>query len=349
MKAATRTDLRLMSRALEEARRGVGRTSPNPPVGAVIAKNGRVLASGFHRAAGQPHAEIEALKALSSPRQAVGATLYVSLEPCSTCGQTPACTDAIIASGIKRVVYAMDDPNPSHAGRARRILEKAGVEVSVGVCGEEAAKLLRPWTKFILTGMPWVIAKAAMSLDGKISSHPEARWLTSPAARRDAMKLRARVDAILIGAQTLRTDDPSLTLRGREVAALPQPLRVVWSRSGDLPEGAKLFTDSQKDQTLVVRERSLRAVLKKLAGHGVVSVLIEGGGFTLGKAFDTRLVDEVCWYIAPDLLGGPTPAVGGRGVGSNAERILLDAPHYEKIGRDLKITARVQSSVPPCG
>ncbi|MFV0337983.1 MAG: bifunctional diaminohydroxyphosphoribosylaminopyrimidine deaminase/5-amino-6-(5-phosphoribosylamino)uracil reductase RibD [Chthoniobacterales bacterium] len=344
MKAATHTDLRLMRLALEEASRGLGQTSPNPPVGAVIAKNARVLASGFHRAAGQPHAEIEALRSLSSQKLAVGATIYVTLEPCSTCGKTPACTDAILAAGIKRVVYAVDDPNPAHAGRARHIFEKAGIEVLRGVLSQDASSLLRPWTKFTLSEMPYVIAKAAMSLDGKITSHPEARWLTSVAARCDAMKLRSRVDAILIGGRTLRTDNPSLTLRGREMLGKKQPLRVVWTRGHDLPMTAKLFTDSQKDKTLILRDRSLRGVLKKLAQRGVVSVLIEGGGFTLGKAFDARLVDEICWYIAPEVLGGPIAAVGGRGVSGDAKRIFLDTPHDEEIGRDLKVTARVRQT-----
>ncbi len=324
-----------MRAAWEEARKGLGHTSPNPAVGAVIVKNRRILARGFHRAAGKPHAEIEAIRALPSPAHARGATLYVTLEPCSTTGRTPPCTDAIVRLGFARVVYGATDPNPAHAGRAAALLTAAGVAVTAGVLADACAGLNAAWNHWIATGHPYVIAKWAMSLDGRISSHPEARWLTSPEARQDAMALRAGVDAILVGGGTVRVDDPKLTVRG--IPGARQPWRVVLSRSGRLPTGAHLFTDRHRDRTLVFSREPLAHVLAALGRMEVTSVLIEGGGRTLGEAFDARLVHEAVIYMAPQLLGGPVPAVGGLGVASNEEALRLRDVTYQRIGDDVRI------------
>lgn len=328
-----------MRAALAEAAKGAGRTHPNPAVGAVVVKNGRILSRGWHRAAGRPHAEIEALNALASPASAKGATLYVTLEPCSTRGRTPPCTGALLRSGLARVVYGATDPNPHHAGRAKKIFERAGLAVTPGVLAEECAALNREWNTWIATGFPHVIAKAGMTLDGRIHSPPGQRWITSAASRRDAMKLRARVQAVLVGGETVRTDNPRLTVRGLTVRE--QPWRVVWTKSGRLPETARLFTDKYRARTLVFAGRSLRSVLRELGRRGIASVLIEGGGRTLGEAFDRGLVDEVCFYFAPLITGGPTLAVGGSGAGSNETALRLKNPEYQRIGDDVRLRARV--------
>ncbi len=325
-------DEAMMRLAIREARKGVGKTAPNPAVGAVLVRNGEVISKGWHRSAGQPHAEVEALRKVSN---AAGCTLYVTLEPCSTQGRTPPCTAAIIQAGITRVVFGATDPNPAHAGRAVKILKKAGVEVSTGVLASECRELNAAWNKWIATGLPYVTAKAGMSLDGRIASFPGRRWITSEAARADAMKLRASCDAILVGAETIRVDDPYLTLRG--VAKARQPWRVVWSRSGEIPPDSKILTDEFRDRTLIFQGKSLRAVLRDLGKRGVQHVLIEGGGRTHGEAFDRGLVDRVVFYVAPVLLGGNTPAVGGRGEND----IQLANPLYKKVGADLRIEAEV--------
>ncbi len=218
----TPSDERFMRLALVEARKGIGRTSPNPAVGAVIVRAGRVLARGPHRGAGLPHAEIEAIDAIPRMGRCRGATLYVTLEPCSTQGRTPPCTGAILAAGFARVVFGATDPNPKHAGRAAKILRAAGIAVTSGVLAGECVALNRAYNHWITTRKPWVIAKCAMSLDGRLTRRPgESTWLTSPAARRHAQALRARVDAILVGAGTIRADNPRLTVRGIRGARQP--------------------------------------------------------------------------------------------------------------------------------
>jgi diaminohydroxyphosphoribosylaminopyrimidine deaminase / 5-amino-6-(5-phosphoribosylamino)uracil reductase len=326
-----------MRAALAEARRGLGRTSPNPAVGAVIVKGGRVISRGFHRRAGEPHAEIEALRALPRPGMARGAVIYVTLEPCSTHGRTPPCVDAILGAGLGRVVVGAIDPNPAHAGRGVDLLRAGGVEVTVGILENECRELNAAFNHWIVTKTPLVIAKAGMSLDGRLTRPPgEGQWLTSEASRFDAQALRAQMDAILIGAQTLRTDNPRLTVRGE--SNVRQPWRVIVTRSGDLPMEAHVFTDEHRGRTLVFRGKSLRAVLRELGRLQVTSVLIEGGMRVLGDAFDRRLVQRVHFYTAPLLCGGPVPAVGGRGAGSTLESVRIANPHYTRIGDDLRMT-----------
>lgn len=334
-----------MRAALREARRGVGRTSPNPAVGAVIVSaKGKLLAKGWHRAAGEAHAEIDAMRRLKSDGLATkGASLYVTLEPCSTHGRTPPCVEAIIAGKFGRVIVGVIDPNPLHAGRGLKRLRVAGIEVTVGVLGEEAAALNRGFNKWIVTGMPLVIAKCALSLDGRITRAPgEGQWLTSERARKDAHRLRGQVDAILVGAGTVRADNPRLTVRGvRGVRGARQPWRVVLTRSGKLPKRAHLFTDEHRERTLVYKKRRLEWVLRDLGNRGVTSVLIEGGMEVLGEAFDRRLVDRVQFYIAPLIVGGGKLAVGGRGFGSR-EAPVIERVEYRRIGSELVIAGDVR-------
>ena len=333
-----------MSLALRQAARGVGRTSPNPAVGAVIVRDGRVLARSYHHAAGEPHAEIEALRALRNPARARGATMYVTLEPCSTHGRTGPCTEAILQAGLRRVVIGATDPNPKHAGRGVGILEAGGVAVRAGVLGDECTRLNRAFNRWIITGRPWVIAKAALTLDGRLTRPPgEARWLSGPAARAHAHRQRARVDAILIGAGTLRADNPRLTVRGVPVGkAGParQPWRVVVTQSGNLPADAHLFTDEHRERTLVFRQKSLEQVLWDLGRRQVTSVLIEGGGEILGEAFDRGLVDKVQFYLTPLLAGGPVAAVAGSAITWPRGRDLCNC-HYERLGPDVLLEGEI--------
>jgi len=333
-------DDQFMHAALREARRGLGQTSPNPAVGAVIVRGGRIVARGFHRAAGQPHAEIEALRALKNPAHSAGATIYVTLEPCSTHGRTPPCVEALIAAKFSRVVIGAIDPNPAHAGRGVELLERAGIAVTTGVREAECRELNAAFNHWIATGFPLVIAKAGMSLDGRLTRPPgEGQWLTSEAARADAHQLRAQVDAILIGAGTLRADNPRLTVRG--VPGARQPWRIVLAGATPLPRKSHIFTDEHRDRTLVFRRQSLRSVLRELGRRQITSVLLEGGTRVFGEAFDRRLVDRVQFYLAPLLCGGPAVVVGGKGAGSTAESLALEDPVYQQIGDDLRLTARV--------
>lgn len=324
------SDEHLMHLALREAAKGMGKTSPNPAVGAVIVKNGIIVARGFHRKAGLPHAEIEALRKISAP---AGSTIYVTLEPCSTHGRTPPCVEAIIAAGITRVVIGAMDPNPAHSGRAVEILSKAGIAVTTGILEKECSALNRYFNHWIVTGRPFVIAKAGLSLDGRITRAPgEGQWITSPASRADAHKLRAQVDAILIGAETLRSDNPKLTVRG--IRGARQPWRVVLTRSGNLPPDAHLFTDEHRDRTLVYQEKSMEMVLQDLGKRGVTSLLLEGGGEVIGAAFDEQWVNAVQFYIAPLIIGTGKPVVAGQGKSA----VQIKNAVYKKIGEDIRVT-----------
>ena len=325
-----------METALKEARRGLGLTSPNPAVGAVLTIGGRVVARGFHRRAGGPHAEVECLTRFGRPLPKT-ATMYVTLEPCSTGGRTGACTTALIEAGLKRLVVGTIDPNPKHAGRGIEALRKAGVEVEVGMLADECATLNESYNKWITTGLPFVIAKCGMSLDGRLTAPPgESQWLTSPASRRHSQRLRAQVDAILVGAETIRADNPRLTVRGSRDAK--QPWRIVLSRSGKLPRSARIFADRFSERTLVYRQVTMGTLLRELGSREITSVLIEGGGEVLGQALDERVVDRAQIYLAPRLTGGPTPAFAGSGAAATLEALRLRNVGYEKIGADLCIT-----------
>lgn len=308
-----------LDRALELARRGEGHTRPNPPVGAVIVRGGRIVGEGYHRRAGTNHAETAAIadaKRRGQPTE--GATIYVTLEPCSKPGRVGACTDAIVAAGIKSVFYAVPDPNPVNRGRAKRVLAKAGVECRclatdcratwakpktsdeawLGDLVRAAQELIRPFAKHVTTGRPYVTVKLAMSLDGKICDDKgDAKWISSAASRRLTGRSRECVDAIMVGAETVRKDNPSLLSHGRRNDDL---LRVVVSRSGRLPQSAQVFTDG-RNPTLVFR--SVEEALDELGRRGCLHVLCEGG-LSLARALaDRNLVDAWRLVTAPIVVG----------------------------------------------
>ncbi len=342
---ATAADERFMRLALREARLGLGRTSPNPAVGAVLVHNGKIVATGHHCGAGQPHAEVACLAAIRSPVPK-SAVLYVTLEPCSTTGRTPPCTGAIIAAGVRQVVIGAVDVNPRHSGRGLGLLRAAGLEVRSEVLEAECVALNEMFNHWIQTRRPFVIAKCGMSLDGKLTRPPrETQWITSAAARRHANQRRSEVDAILVGAETVRRDNPRLTVRS--VSAVRQPWRVILTRSGRLPKEAHILNDRYSDRTLVFRDQTLSTVLKDLGSREVTSVLIEGGGDILGQALDARLIDKVQIYLGPILTGGPVMAFAGRGAGSTEEAARLREVSYEKIGSDIFLSGKPAYGFPP--
>lgn len=324
-----------MRAALAEAKRGFGLTSPNPAVGAVLVLNGKIVTKGHHKRAGWPHAEIECLHALKKPVPKQAA-LYVTLEPCSTIGRTGACTRAIIDAGVRHLIIGETDPNPKHAGHGIELLKKAGVDVKVGVLARECSALNEAFNKWILTGRPFVIAKCGMSLDGRLSPPPnEKPWLTGRASRLHARALRAKVDAILIGAGTLRADNPRLTVR---LPGSRQPWRIVLSRSDRFSRKARLFTDRFAARTIVYSKGNLHSVLCDLGKKEITSVLIEGGGDVLGQAIDQRLIDKFQIYLGPLLVGGPVVAFGGKGADATLNALQLSRVQYERVGQDLCIT-----------
>ena len=317
----TRTDTEFLLRAIELAKRGEGHTRPNPPVGAVIVKDGKIVGEGWHKKAGDDHAEVAAIKdALRnlkhSKTQALkNCTLYVTLEPCSKPGRVGACTDAIIAAGVKRVVYGSVDPNPKNRGKAKRILSRAGITCE---CANDCDcdELIAPFTKHVRTGLPYVTVKLALSLDGKIcDDFGNARWISSAEARKMTGKCRERVDAIMVGAETIRKDNPSLLSHGKRNDDL---IRVVVTRSGKLPKNAQIFTDGAPNETRVIRVgkdgKDLKDVLRQLGKMGVMHVLCEGGLKLARSLADAGLVDEWITVLAPVVIGSRPIARALRGV-----------------------------------
>ena len=332
----TDRDEEFMRAALAEAKRALGRTSPNPAVGAVLVIDNHIVSRGHHREAGRAHAEIECLRNFGA-RIPARATLYVTLEPCSTAGRTAPCTNAIIKAGLEELVIGATDLNPRHSGRGIAELRSAGVRVRDGILAEECTRLNEAFNKWIVTGQPFVIAKCGMSLDGRLTRPPgESRWITGRDARRDAHQLRARVDAVLVGAETVRADNPRLTIRG--VRRVRQPWRVVLTRSGQLPLRAHVLSDKFAVRTLIYKQKSLASVLKHLGKRGITSVLIEGGGDVLGEALDKRLIDKVQIYLGPMLTGGPVLAFPGEGAEQTADALRLREIEYKQIGQTISIS-----------
>jgi len=325
-------DRRYLRRALELARGGSGLTLPNPRVGAVLVRGGRVIGEGYHERAGGPHAEVNAVADAKKRGHAVaGATLYVTLEPCSTHGRTPPCTELILREKMRRVVFAATDPNPAHAGAAMRLLCAAGVEVSSGLLADEAMALNRDFNWWIVHRRPWVVAKIALSLDGRIvTPKGDNRWLTSPDARRVAHELRRESDAILIGAETARQDNPRLTVRLPGFSGKIQPWRVVVTRSGKLPRELHLFSDRHRDRTLVFRNQALEEVVTALGAWDISHLLIEGGGDVLTEALRKNLVNEVAFFIAPSVMG-----TVARALKKLDGAIQLREVSYRAVGPDL--------------
>lgn len=331
----TERDEEFMRAALVEAKKALGRTSPNPAVGAVLVIDDQIVSKGHHREAGHAHAEVECLRDFGAPVPA-RATLFVTLEPCSTTGRTAPCTDAIIKAGLKNVVIGATDLNPRHSGRGLVKLRNAGLRVRDGILAKECTQLNEAFNKWIVTGQPFVIAKCGMSLDGRLTRRPnESRWITGPNARRDVHRLRSHVDAVLVGAETVRADNPRLTVRG--VRRTRQPWRVVLTRSGQLPRQACVFSDKFSARTLIYKGKSLASVLKDLGKRGITSVLLEGGGDVLGEALDKRLIDKVQIYLGPILTGGPVLAFPGKGAVKTANALRLRDIEYQRIGQTISL------------
>ncbi len=337
------TDSHYMQMALELAARARGRTSPNPLVGAVIVKEGQVIGKGFHAKAGGAHAEVVAL--MEAGEQAWDATLYVTLEPCCHYGRTGPCTEAVIKAGIKRVVAAMTDPNPLVAGKGLEVLKKAGVEVKAGVLEQEAMHLNEAFIKYITTKRPFVILKSATSLDGKIATAGgESQWITGKAAREQGHWLRDRVDAILVGVNTILADDPSLTTRLPEGRG-KDPVRIVVDSLARTPTAAKVLLQESAAHTMIAtteaapveRRASLMAagaevlvvpgpgprvdlvkLMELLGEKQITQILIEGGGKLNGSALAAGIVDKVVWFIAPKIIGGDSAPGAIRGDGVQA-------------------------------
>ena len=356
-----------MRRALELARVAVGETSPNPPVGAVIARDGRIVGEGGTQPAGQSHAEIVALR--QAGELARGSTLYVTLEPCSHHGRTPPCVDAVIAAGVAEARVSMADPNPLVAGRGVEKLREAGILVTLGEGAEEAEDLCAPHAVFITTGTPLVTLKFAMSLDGKIATRAgDSKWITGRESRRYVHELRSRSDAIMVGIGTALADDPLLTARDSEDSPLSrQPLRVVVDSRANLPAESAML--QQPGETLVAvsqiseSERvalesagaeillapasdgrvDLSALLAELGRRQITSVFVEGGGALAGSLLDARLVHKVVAFVAPVIIGGdraPSP-VGGHGATLMSESMRLSAVKIERFGEDVAIIGRL--------
>ena len=363
-------DEKYMRLALRLARRGMGTTSPNPLVGAVVVRGGRIVGRGFHRRAGEPHAEVLALR--SAGKKAQGATLYVTLEPCNHFGKTPPCTDAILKAGVRKVVAGMRDPNPLVSGGGIRRLRKAGIEVEVGGLEEDCRNLNAPFRKYITTRMPYVTLKGALTLDGKIATPSgDSRWVSSAESRQEVHRLRRGVDAVMVGIGTVLKDDPLLNVRLSRPKSRHQPLRIVVDSRLRIPLTSKLVQTASQFPTLIAATRAasptktrrlekgnvevwalpkdsrgkvnLRVLMKKLAERGIVSVLLEGGGQLNASALRERLVDRILFFYAPKVAGGvKAPGViGGEGVRRMRDAVPLELLRVRRIGPDLLVEAKL--------
>lgn len=346
--------------ALELAEKAAGRTSPNPMVGAALVRGARIVATGYHQKAGSDHAEVAALRRAGA--KARGATLYLNLEPCSHYGRTPPCIDALIAAGVKRVVAGMADPNPLVSGRGFRRLRQAGIQVRSRVLEAECRALNEAFIKYITRRLPFVILKLAAALDGKIATATgDSRWVTGKAARRRVHELRNRVDAILVGAGTIIADDPQLTCR---IPGGRNPVRIILDGRLRIPLKARVL--KERGKTIVVTgrlasEKKIRdieklgaevwrlssardgdflpAVLKRMAEKQIVSVMIEGGALTAGRALAGRVVDKIVFFYAPKIIGGDgLPMISAMGLENVRQSLGIKDIDIEKIGEDILVT-----------
>ena len=360
-----------MARAIELAARGEGLVEPNPMVGCTLVADGETVGEGWHQRFGGPHAEIEALQ--SAGARARGATAFVTLEPCCHQGKTGPCTRALIAAGVSRVVIAQQDPFPEVSGKGIAELRGVGIAVDVGLLESEARQLNAPYLKLVETGRPWIIAKWAMTLDGKIATRSlDSRWVSSHASREIVHQLRGRVDAIMIGRATAEADDPLLTARppGARTA-----VRIVLDSAASLADTSQLVRTARQSPVLVAtgqqaaakdRQRLTAAgceviecpgesqadrlawLLGELGRRQMTNVLVEGGGQVLGSLFDLGQIDEVHAFIAPKLIGGAGAVVpiGGSGIEQMSQAIKLSAPRIEQCGGDTYISGRVERHSP---
>jgi diaminohydroxyphosphoribosylaminopyrimidine deaminase / 5-amino-6-(5-phosphoribosylamino)uracil reductase len=365
-------DMDYMRRALELAEKGIGRTNPNPLVGAVIVMDGRIIGEGWHEEYGQAHAEVNAINkaktntAGSAAGNVEAATVYVNLEPCCHYGKTSPCTELLIRERVRRVVVGALDPNPLVAGKGVQRLREAGIEVTVGVLGRECRKLNEVFFHYIQKRRPFVVLKAAMSLDGKIAAPSgESKWITEEPARRDVQLLRNRYSAIMVGVGTVIQDDPELTCRLEEGR---NPRRIILDSGLRIPPESKVLTNKQKNPTTIVcteraspenasrikasgaellycRSRDghidLEDLMEKLGGLSIDSILLEGGAAVNDSAFSQGIVDKVILYVAPKIIGGEKSktVVGGQGIGGLDQAYPLHIDSMERVGEDMKITA----------
>ncbi|MYB83237.1 MAG: bifunctional diaminohydroxyphosphoribosylaminopyrimidine deaminase/5-amino-6-(5-phosphoribosylamino)uracil reductase RibD [Chloroflexi bacterium] len=349
-----------MQRAVELAREAVGNTSPNPPVGAVLVRDGRVVGEGRTQPPGGLHAEAEALRMAGDAAR--GADLYVTLEPCAHHGRTPPCADALVEAGVASVHVAAMDPAPHTAGRGVEHLREAGISVTVDGGSSEAQQLVEAFAKHINTGLPFVVAKFAMSLDGKIAARSgDSRWISNETSRREAHRLRAEADAVMVGIGTALADDPLLTVRDAPLPARGQPLRVVVDSAGRLPASAAMLTEEGTTLLAVASAEAARAVealgaetiaapgvdgrtdlpqlLAELGARDVMSLLVEGGAALHGALFESGLVDKVVAFIAPVVIGGdgvPGP-IGGAGAERMADALRLRDVTYTELDGDMMV------------
>lgn len=359
----TETDIEYMRMALDEAVKGEGAVNPNPLVGAVIVMDGKVIGKGYHRAFGQAHAEPEAIASCNG-RDLRGATLYVTLEPCCHYGKRPPCTEAIMASGISRVVAAMKDPNPLVAGKGLEILRNAGIEVECGVLEDEAKMMNRAFIKYITTGIPWVVMKGAMTLDGKIASASgDSKWVSSPASREYVQRLRNRCMAILVGSGTVKADDPMLNCR---IPGGRSPIRVILDSTASIDPLSQIVRTASEYRTVVVhtdsaseerlemlRSLGVETLGCKSDGHGIIlsdmlarlgemkidSILVEGGSEVNWSFIQNGLADEYYLFVAPKIVGGASAKtlVGGCGFSAMGDAAKLDIESVGRVSDDILI------------
>jgi len=356
-------DSHYMRMALFEARKGEGRTSPNPCVGAVIVKNGRVLSKGYHKSAGSPHAEVNAIRKVTE--SLVGTTIYVTLEPCNHTGKTPPCTQTIIENGISRVVIGVTDPNPLVDGSGISFLKKHGVEVVTGILRDECFEIIRPFVKYITQAVPWTIMKGGISLDGKINYvKGKSGWITGKESSAEVHRIRDKVDAILIGVETVRIDNPSLTTR-RDNFKGKDPIRIIIDTFLRSPLSSKVFhvdseaptwvfcsNDAPKNKMAELRQLGvkirlvqtidnkldLQQVLKILGKAGVCSVLVEGGARLHGSFLKERLFDSACLFFAPLFAGDSgISLVAGYDIEEQNSAPRLTDVSYKRLGEDMMI------------
>ncbi len=359
-------DKLFMQIALDLARKGTGRVSPNPRVGAVVVKSGKVVGKGYHRDFGGPHAEVHALE--QAGRRAKGATLYVTLEPCSSYGKTPPCLEKIVASQVERVVVATEDPNPKHAGKGLRLLKKKGIAITQGIEEERAKELIRYFGHWIVKKEPYVMVKEAMSLDGKIATQTgDSRWISSEESRKWVHQLRSEVDAILVGKNTVLKDDPQLTCRLSQWRG-EQPLRFVLCADGKIEWNKNIFSNQSEALTFLVvtkkitkkekadwekkgillvqvpeknKKIDLSQFLKIIGKIGVTSLLVEGGGETVASFFEAKKVNQLFLFVAPKIVGGreaPSP-VEGDGILKMTQALKPKSWSHKRVGPDLLIEA----------
>ncbi len=364
-------DRHFMNMALDLAVKGQGLTSPNPMVGAVVVKDGQVVGTGYHEAAGKAHAEVNALE--DAGRLARGADLYVTLEPCNHTGRTPPCTRRILAAGIRRVIAAMKDPNPGVAGGGAEFLKQQGVEVTLGVGEDRARKLNEAFIKYVRTGCPFVIAKCAATLDGRIATRTgDSRWVTGPAARQFVHRLRHAVDAIMVGINTVRSDDPSLTTRldsgqGRDAVrvvldthlSISPQARILRQRSaaqtivvvGGVPAATKKAAVEKTGARVIAVELKnnlidMQALMERLGALELTSLLIEGGSRVLASAFAAAVVDKVLFFYAPKILGGDdgVPICSGPGPERMSACVAVTDVSVQRFENDVLIEGYVEKS-----